>query len=272
MGGVRLYAALALAALVGGCGGSGVSSDEFSTFTQIYGSSDTINPLLGPKVEWQIESIVAKAPPHAVEHRLIARVYSNDLASKGPLDKVRFRFAADDTAAPLKVASIANESCGFGNAGCFKHETIAVQLADAMLRERALSGYRVKIWPAEGEERILTLSPAMIRRQLVQVDDLVQGEAPKTALNGPRLGIGGIAATATPYDAEPRGVIVLETANQSPAAAGGIQPGDVLLAIDAQPVRVTGDIARIVAGLASGRAVTLQLKRGGMPYTTTVQL
>ena len=267
-------AALALAMLLGACVHTGVSSDEFSTATTIDGTYDTINPIVGTKIVWQIESFVGKAPPHAVEHDLLVRVYTG-----GPFSKLedggeqRYRFAADDTAAPLRVKKIAAETCGSGNSGCLKHQTLTIALTDEMLREHVLSGYRIKIAPPEGEEKILTLSPAMIRHQLTQVDNLVQGEPPPPAAPGsPQLGIGVVAATATPYAAAPRGVIVVVATPQSAAAAAGIAPGDVLLAIDAQPIRVTGDIARILSGLVPGRAVTLELERGGKQFSATAQL
>src|SRR6185437_9914094 len=193
--------ALALAVLLGSCVHTGVSTDEFGTATTIDGTYDTINPIIGPKLVWQIESFVGKAPPHVVVHDLLVRVYTGEsLFKQVQAREERYRFAADDTAAPLRIKKIAAESCGFGKGGCLQHETITVALADETLRQRVLSGYRVKIWPPEGEEQILTLSPAMIRHQLTQVDNLVQGEPPPPADPGtPRLGIGVVAATAAPF-------------------------------------------------------------------------
>jgi type II secretory pathway component PulC len=51
-----------------------------------------------------------------------------------------------------------------------------------------------------------------------------------------------------------------------------VAPGDVLLAIDAQPIRVTGDIARILSNLTQRQAVTIELERGGRQFSATVQL
>ena len=69
-------AVLALALLLGACGGPSISTDEFSTVTTIDSPFGATNPLLGPKIEWQIESSVAKAAPHEVEHRVLARIVS----------------------------------------------------------------------------------------------------------------------------------------------------------------------------------------------------
>lgn len=268
---------LALALLLGGCAaqGTGGASDEFSRYTTIDGTYGSKNSLLGAKLAWQIESLVAKAPPHAVEHRVLVHVYTQDFFSsaKAEHETAHYQFAADDSAAPLKIERVGAGSCGMLNAGCAKHETIGIPVADETLRQRVLSGYRIKIWPKEGDSEILTLSPTMIRHQLTQVDNLVQGEPPPPAAPGtPQLGIGVVAATSAPYAAAPRGVIIVVTAPQSPAATAGIAPGDVLLAIDAQPIRVTGDIARILSGLAAKHAVTLELERGGAPFSATLQL
>jgi hypothetical protein len=268
-------AALALALLLGGCAGPpDPSSDEFSTSVRIEGPSDFKNPLVGPELEWQMESYVGKAPPHAVEHRLMVRVYSQPFfaTAKGEQESSRYQYAADDSASPLKVERIGAGSCGMFSAGCLKHETFAVALADGVLRQRVLSGYRIKVAPKEGEAEILTLSPAMIQQQLSKVDTMVQGGAAVLAPDAPRLGIGVVAATSAPYAGPPRGVIVVVATPQSPAAAAGVAPGDVLLAIDAEPIRVTGDIARILSGLAAKRTLTLELERGGTPFSATLQL
>jgi membrane-associated protease RseP (regulator of RpoE activity) len=241
----------AAALLLVACGAKTIESDEFSKFITVNGTTDTINPLIGTKVEYEIQSLVAKDASREVRHRLVIRFYRSDPFSKieGAHAQLPFKVAADDTASPLKVERVAASSCGFGNAGCAKQQTVAIALADATLRARVLSGYRIKIAPAEGDEpQILTLTPAMIRHQLI------------------------IAATASPFADPPRGVIVVEMVAKSPAEVGGVRAGDVLLAIDAQPIRVTNDIAKIMDGLAPGRAVTLELERAGKPFTATVQL
>jgi hypothetical protein len=267
---------LALALLLGGCAPNAVSTrtDEFTAATTVDGLSASIIPLMGPKIEWRIVSSVGKAPPHDVAHRIVIEVAESDLFSTGEIVDERFHFAADDTATPLKIAQIGAGHCGMSDPKCLKHQTFAIPVTDALLRQRVLRGYRIKIGERERESDILTLSPAMIQQQLSKVDNLVQGETatPAAPPGTPRLGIGVVAATSAPYAAEPRGVIVVVTTPQSPAAAAGVTPGDVLLAIDAQPIRVTGDIARILAGLSQPHAVTLELERAGKPFSATLQL
>jgi hypothetical protein len=277
--GARIAAALAVMALAA-CARTGVvaATDAFSNSLLISGPDASVSALpgpgLGPKVDYHLESIVAKAPPHGVQHRLHAVIWMKDFLTDAKAEQVRVRYqnAADDTATKLKVERIAAGSCGFGNAGCLHHETIAVALSDEALRAHVLTGYRIKIWPAEGADSILTVSPAMIQQQLSAVDAKLQGEMPALAPGAPHLGLGAIDATAAPYDGAPRGVIVVSVSPQSPGAAAGIKPGDVLRAIDQQAIRVTGDVIRRVSGLTPGQTVRLELERAGQPFSATLRL
>ena len=54
----------------------------------------------------------------------------------------------------------------------------------------------------------------------------------------------------------------------SAAAAAGLKPGDVVLAIDGRPVESFSDMQRIVSANA-GRTLTFQIDRGGAPMTLT---
>jgi regulator of sigma E protease len=54
----------------------------------------------------------------------------------------------------------------------------------------------------------------------------------------------------------------------SAAAAAGIQPGDIILAIDGQPIESFSDMQRIVSANA-GRTLTFRIDRGGAPVTLT---
>jgi regulator of sigma E protease len=52
----------------------------------------------------------------------------------------------------------------------------------------------------------------------------------------------------------------------SPAAAAGLQPGDIVLAIDGRKIESFSEMQRIVSG-ATGRTLELQIDRGGTPLT-----
>jgi S1-C subfamily serine protease len=49
----------------------------------------------------------------------------------------------------------------------------------------------------------------------------------------------------------------------SPADQGGLLIGDILLALDDQPVRDPGDVLAVLGGDRIGKAVTLRVARGG---------
>jgi PDZ domain len=268
-------AAVAVALAVASCSAPvNVATDEFSTATMVEGPLEATAPLLGHTTQWRIESEVAKAPPHGVAHRVLVFVFSGgDLFDeKESRESASTRFAVDDQAAPLRIHRIGHTTCGFGDANCLRRETVGIAVADATLRAHALSGYRIKIAPRDGDERVLTLTPALIQEQLSAIDRLVQGGIPALPPDAPHLGIGVIDATDAPYAAEPQGVIVVKTVPGSPAAAGGVAPGDILAAIDAHLIRASGDIARIRAGIAPGRSVTLDLRRAGRKLTALVKL
>jgi clan AA aspartic protease (TIGR02281 family) len=276
MGWTRRYealgAAVAIAGLLAlaGCGGRNAPvTDEFMTDTQVDGPLDVFNPLTDDKYTWQLESMVAKAPPHAVVHRLLVAVYPRVFFTPVAIQAIRYDRAADETGTPLQIVPITSERCPQGNPSCMKKISFDVAIADEALRRHVLTGYRVRVEARTREAGILSLSPKEIQEQLSAVDRLVAGTAdaaPPAAADGPRLGIGVIAASATPFDDLPQGVIVVATADRSPAAAAGILPGDVLLAVDGEPVRVSADVGRLVSGAGTG-GVTLALKRGDSPYS-----
>ncbi len=267
----------ALAALLASCASQGARTDEFSDHVTIDSAHGYDGSLLGPKYEWELQSMVGKEAPHAVGHRLVVWIFVprplKQLTRGMDLENIRYRFAADDTAAQLPVVPIADAKCGPGDRNCtVTRQMLAVPVADAALRAHVLKGYRVKVTPNDGDPVILSLAPNLLAQQLTAVDNLVQGasETPRAA-GAPHLGITVIAATATPFADPPQGVIVVATAPSSPASAAGIEPGDVLHAIGAEPVRASADLARIMAGIAPGSTVSLALDRGGKRFAATVQ-
>jgi len=268
----------AFAALLASCASQGAHTDEFSDHVTIDSAHSFQNALIGPKYEWELQSTVGKAPPHAVGHRLVVWIDLKEapraLTAGLPQENARYRFAADDTATPLPVVPIVDAKCSFGDRLCTEaRQTVAVPVSDAALRAHVLQGYRVKVTPNSGDDIILSLDPPLLAKQLTEVDTLVQGdtETPRAPANAPRLGLAVIAATATPFADPPQGVIVVATVPSSPAAAAGIEPGDVLHAIGPEPVRASGDLARIMAGIIPGSRVSLALDRRGKPFAATVQ-
>lgn len=66
------------------------------------------------------------------------------------------------------------------------------------------------------------------------------------------------------------GALIGGVESGSPAAKGGLQPGDVVLRIDDQPVITSGDLARMIADSRPGTAITLKYWRDGKDESTRV--
>ncbi len=71
----------------------------------------------------------------------------------------------------------------------------------------------------------------------------------------------------------PPGVVVVETvAPGSPADLAGLEPGDLILAINNRRVNATGDIRPAISGLAAGDLVPIEVSRGSTLFTTQATL
>lgn len=68
------------------------------------------------------------------------------------------------------------------------------------------------------------------------------------------------------------GVLVAEPQKDSPAAKAGIESGDVILAVNGQPIADTRELARKIGALVPGTSVKLGLVRKGAEKTLTLTL
>jgi hypothetical protein len=266
---------IASGALVSSCGAPmqrpdapvTVQSDTFDKAVSVTGPETAINWDNGVGVRYRLRSFVTKDQRHDVLHQLYAD-FAYDRATE------HYQSAADDTATSLKLRRITSAGCGRGGpkGDCMKDEAIGIEISDDMLRQRALTGYRVKVTARGGDREILTMTPLMIQKQLSVVDEIIDGASPAPAPDRPRLGIAWIAASARPFDGAPRGLIAVAVGAGTPAAAAGIKPGDVLAAIDGQPVRVYADVLKALEGRSRGGAATLALERDRQAFTAIVHL
>ncbi len=84
--------------------------------------------------------------------------------------------------------------------------------------------------------------------------------------------------TVTPAIAEslglkkPEGALVAEPMPGTPAATAGIQSGDVIVSLDGQPVKDSRDLAKKIASIPPGTAVTVAVLRKGQEKTVKVTL
>ncbi len=67
------------------------------------------------------------------------------------------------------------------------------------------------------------------------------------------------------------GLMVHSVAENSPADEAGIEPGDIILEVEGQPVRRWGDMQDIVNSVEEGEEITLLLLRNGQEVQTTVK-
>jgi serine protease Do len=69
---------------------------------------------------------------------------------------------------------------------------------------------------------------------------------------------------------EPKGALVAKVSPDSPAAAAGLRPSDVILTFDGQPIENMRSLPRAVAATAIGKSVAVELLRKGQPMGLTV--
>jgi serine protease Do len=67
--------------------------------------------------------------------------------------------------------------------------------------------------------------------------------------------------------AEPKGALVQQVVPKAPAAAAGVQAGDVITSLDGKPLESSGALTRGVALVPPGQKVTIDLLRGGAKKT-----
>ena len=61
----------------------------------------------------------------------------------------------------------------------------------------------------------------------------------------------------------PAGVLIASLAEGGPAAAAGLRPGDLILAIDGEPTPSVDAVHRLLGRDAIGRTLTLRVLRAG---------
>jgi serine protease Do len=108
-------------------------------------------------------------------------------------------------------------------------------------------------------------APAIVTQQTPNPNELcgwigVQ-VSPMTAASADGLGM-----------SEPYGAIFDQPEPDSPAAGAGIEPGDVLTAINGSPLEHASDFAGIISMMAPGTPVSLDISRNGEAMQLTVIL
>jgi S1-C subfamily serine protease len=60
-----------------------------------------------------------------------------------------------------------------------------------------------------------------------------------------------------------RGLEVVQLLDNSPAAAGGVRAGDVIVELDGRPIEGVGDLQRLMVGEVVGRPIGVEVERDG---------
>jgi serine protease Do len=70
----------------------------------------------------------------------------------------------------------------------------------------------------------------------------------------------------------PRGALVSSVEKDGPAAKAGLQPGDVILAVNAKPIERYGELSGQIAAMKPGADATLDVWRGGKKQSVNVKV
>jgi hypothetical protein len=173
--------------------------------------------------------------------------------------------AADDAARTLPTRQIFKESCG---RQCGQTDTIVIEIDEATLRTRALTGFQVKLSRNDGAATILGITPQMIAAQLQAEDNIVR----------PTVNVRAQVPVANPKARTPDGkpflgitsgnmpfanaVVVQRVDPNTPAEEAGIQRGDMIVRYNGQAVTDVDQFANLILQTVPGTLVPIEISRG----------
>jgi serine protease Do len=123
-------------------------------------------------------------------------------------------------------------------------------------------GIHSQIWTGRNQNMHVSMAPFLRSWEQMKGSEVIRVWA---------TGSGGYLGIAAETD-EQGAVVVAEVMEDSPAAASGILPGDVIERLDSDPVTSEQQLAALVRGHAPGDQLALTLLRHGKPVTATVEL
>jgi|GEM_PF-2518990 len=248
-----------------------VQDDQFSHDATIVGTKLFENPFGGIFKEWFLRSFVDKKTG-AVTHQLY--VNTHYLGEWHFYDS-----AADDTATSLRFIPIGRE-VGDCHGLCDFDETFGLMLDDDVLRNRASTGFKVKVSAKDGSAFILTIPPGQIQPQLAAVDGYrashqLQGAASNSNQLPPHPVL-GIKILPTPAPLASMlgikgGLLIATVTPQSPADRAGLKPGDVILTCNGKSIDSVGDLQSAIGTILQGDTMNLAVRRGRSTTTLPVK-
>ncbi len=75
-----------------------------------------------------------------------------------------------------------------------------------------------------------------------------------------------------PSSAGAKGALVVAVDPDGPAAKAGVEPGDILVAVQGRPIDDSNRLPRLVASLKPGTTAELKVLRTGQPQTLKVKV
>jgi membrane-associated protease RseP (regulator of RpoE activity) len=97
-----------------------------------------------------------------------------------------------------------------------------------------------------------------------------------SSTSGPRLGImvNGMTPELRAYFGAPadRGVLIAKVARKSPAMRAGLHVGDVVTAVNGQPVSTADDVLEVLSDLQQGESFSIDVLRYGKPMTLQARI
>jgi hypothetical protein len=185
-------------------------------------------------------------------------------------------YAADDTARVLPVENIYRESCAFNS--CPRDDTVGIAIDEASLRERATTGFQVKLSGQDGYTAILDITPQMINAQLEAEDRIlnaqsgVSAQAAAASANArtpdgkPFL---GLAPMDLPFGV---GVQVNRVDLNTPADAAGFQVGDLVKSYNGNAITGADQLRGLIGQTRPGALVPVEITRHGQSMTLSAQM
>jgi S1-C subfamily serine protease len=135
---------------------------------------------------------------------------------------------------------------------------------------------------ADAEGRVIGIATsARIRGLAVVVPaDIAWKSAAHVLEHGrPRVGFLGVSGQSVRLDDRQqgdagvdRGLLVVAVTKSSPADAGGVLMGDIIVALDGQPIASADDLLGLLREERIGRSVPVRILRGGSAQTLTVTI
>ena len=124
--------------------------------------------------------------------------------------------------------------------------------------------------PSGGNVGIAFAIPASLARNVV--NDLIEDGSVERGWLGVQIQPVSDEIAESLGLAEASGALVTAPQGESPAAAAGVEPGDVIIEVDGNSVEDPRALARLVAELTPGEDVDLTVWRDGQEETITVEL